>query len=802
MKFLLLLFIFASTTFFCQNKVQDSIVRKKVTALKVEHTPKIDGKLDDAAWLNVPVAKNFIERSPNNGIPEPAHLRTEVKILYDDIGIFIAAKMYDSEPNKIAKELVERDDVGNDDLFGVVINGYNDKQQSLEFIVMPTGVQFDAKITLDNGEDGSWNAVWQSAAKIDEDGWSVEIMIPYFELRFPKKDVQTWGVNFLRRVQRTKTSYDWNLVDNTKGSYLLYDGILEGIENINPPIRLSFLPYFSTYINSYDGKNTQSINGGMDVKYGINDAFTLDTTLIPDFGQANIDRTVLNLSPFEQQFQEQRSFFTEGTELFNKGNLFYSRRVGGSPSRYPNTNDDEIVEKYPTEVKLINATKISGRTNTGLGIGIFNGITERTRATIKNETTGKSREEIVEPLANYNVFVLDQRFRGNSSIAFVNTNTLREGDFRDANVSALLLDVTNKANTYNFYGNAKGSWVKDGETTFGSELSAGFAKIAGKHRFSFYSDVRTKDYNIDDLGYTAGTNYFNANANYSFRILQPTKNLNNLNINTNLSHRRRLETDLYGRLELNTNISMTDKEFRNFGGGMEISFTKENDFFEPRRFGRHLQLPGYFDAWLWYNSDSRKKFIYNVSIDYYAYDEKARNTVNFNSYFSYRFSDQLSAFWDNDFQNSNNETGFAGRNTDDIFISRRRVNSVENRIGAQYTINDKMGLNFAFRHYYSEVNNNQFYTLNQDGTLANAPNFNKQNETFNTWNIDFRYSWWFAPGSNITLLFRNATQNYLSESRIKIKNNFRQLFDEPMANNLSLKITYFLDYNKVKKWIN
>ena len=801
MKIFLFLLIFTGSLFYSQKKETDSITRKKVFAAKAQSSIKIDGKIDDEQWINVPIAKNFIERTPNNGTPEPLNQKTEVKILYDDVGIFIAAKMYDSEPGKIAKELVERDNVGNDDLFGVVINGYNDKQQSLEFIVMPTGVQYDAKITNDNGEDSSWNGVWQSAAQIDDDGWSVEMRIPYSELRFPKNEVQTWGINFVRKVQRTKTSYDWNLVDNTKGSYLLYDGILEGIENINPPIRLSFLPYFSTYVNTYDGKTTKSINGGMDVKYGINDAFTLDTTLIPDFGQANVDQSVLNLSPFEQQFSEQRSFFTEGTELFNKGNLFYSRRVGGSPSKYPDTNDDEVVEEYPTQVKLLNATKISGRTNSGLGIGIFNGLTERTYAEIKNIATGTFREEIVEPFANYNVLVLDQRFRENSSVTFVNTSTLREGNFRDANVSALLLDLTNKANTYNFYGNAKGSYVNDEENIFGTELSAGFGKISGKHRFSINTEASTKDYDIDDLGYTGGTNYLSFNGYYGYRLLQPTKRFNNINVNVNLNHKRRLEEDLYGRLELNSNFSFTNKSFSDFGGGIEISFTKENDFYEPRSFGRHLQLPGYFDAWLWYNSDSRKKLRYTLSVDYHAYDEKGRNTVNIVPYVSYRFSDRLSASWNSSIQNSNNNTGFAGRNATDIFIGRRRVNSVDNSIGAQYTINDKMGLNFSFRHYYSEVNYKQFYTLKEDGTLTNAPDFNRDNATFNTWNIDLRYSWWFAPGSQLTLLYRNATQNYLSNSRINFKNNFNQLFDEPMANNISLKITYFLDYNKVKSWV-
>ena len=139
--------------------------------------------------------------------------------------------------------------------------------------------------------------------------------------------------------------YDWNHVDNQKGSYTLYDGILGGVTDIKTPTRLSFTPYFSTYVNNYDGKTETNINGGMDLKYGINDAFTFDMTLIPDFGQANFDNSILNLTPFEQQFAEQRSFFMEGTELFSKGDLFYSRRVGGSPSRFPNVDEENKMKK-------------------------------------------------------------------------------------------------------------------------------------------------------------------------------------------------------------------------------------------------------------------------------------------------------------------------------------------------------------------------------------------------------------------------------------------------------------------------
>src|SRR6185295_13570210 len=133
-------------------------------------------------------------------------------------------------------------------------------------------------------------------------------------------------------------------------------------------------------VNQTGHKNwTGQVNGGMDVKYGINQAFTLDMTLIPDFGQVQSDNRVLNLTPFEVKYNENRPFFTEGTELFSKGNLFYPRRIGIDPvllhSASGYMTPDETIIKNPSESKLINATKISGRTGKGLGIAVLNAIT-------------------------------------------------------------------------------------------------------------------------------------------------------------------------------------------------------------------------------------------------------------------------------------------------------------------------------------------------------------------------------------------------------------------------------------------
>ena len=798
---ILFLFTIFSVLSFAQEKVQDSITRKKITAVKLEKAPKIDGNLDDDAWKNIPIAKDFIEFRPNNGKAEDADFKSEVKIAYDDTGIYVSAMLYDKEPSKISKELTERDNIGNDDFFVLFLNGYNDKQQSLELFVTAAGVQADSKITNENGEDFSWNGIWYSAAKIVENGWTVEMKIPFSELRFPKSEVQNWGLNFFRQINRTKTAYTWNYINNQKGGFLLYDGVLENIKNIDPPIRLSFMPYFSTYVNNYDGQTTTNFNGGMDVKYGINDAFTFDMTLIPDFGQANFDNSVLNLTPFEQQFTEQRSFFNEGTELFEKGNMFYSRRVGGYPSKSANVSADETLVEEPSKVKLFNAFKISGRTNKGLGIGFFNGITEKAEAIIKNNITGETRKEILEPWANYNVLVLDQRFNENSSITFVNTNTMRSGSFRDANSTGLLWNIRNKKNTYQYYGNVKGSWVMDDWTKFGNKSQFGFGKVSGKHRFDVNANFTTKNWDINDLGFSTTTNIANYNAWYGYRILQPIKRFNNIYLNNSITYSHRLDPFLFSTFRFNHNNQFTDKNFRSFGGGVEFTPFGEKDIFEPREFGRHLNVPGYFDSWIWYESDSRKKLQFNVNIDYYAYNEKGRNKVIPSVFLRYRFNDKFNVIWQFNPVFSNNEVGFAGNDGTNIFMGRRQRNTYENSLTSQFSFNDKMTLSLAFRHYFSDVTYHQFYTLNQDGSLANTNNFsNNLNGTYNSWNVDLRYTWWFAPGSQLTLLYRNAVSNYQDVSRLTFGKNFDTLFNEPMTNNISLRLTYFLDYNRAKNW--
>ena len=148
--------------------------------------------------------------------------------------------------------------------------------------------------------------------------------------------------------------------------------------------------------------------------------------LIPDFGQVQSDDQVLNLTPFEIRYDEKRQFFTEATELFNKCDIFYTRRVGSTPKNYNAPYDslrqNEKVIKNPDQTRIINATKISGRNAKGLGIGFFNGMTTNTWASLQDTVTGKSRRIMTQPFTNYNVLVVDQNLKNNSYVTLINTN--------------------------------------------------------------------------------------------------------------------------------------------------------------------------------------------------------------------------------------------------------------------------------------------------------------------------------------------------------------------------------------------
>ena len=282
----------------------------------------------------------------------------------------LGAYLYDSSPDLIPREYGSRNAFTQSDFFGIILNPFDDQVTEMEFFVMSTGVQADA-ISIEDAEDENWNQVWESAVTFVDDGWIVEVKIPYSAIRFSGQKTQNWGVNFHRRIRRTNEQYSWNYIDKSKGFRSQQAGLLTGLQNLNPPVRLSLSPFTFFSVQNEEKITTSKFSVGLDLKYGISDSYTLDATLIPEFGQTTFDKDQLILSPFEQQFAENRSFFKEGIDLFSIGDLFYSRRVGNTPLIFSAIPNNKIVQEVPKRTSLINALKLSGRNNKGLGIGDF-----------------------------------------------------------------------------------------------------------------------------------------------------------------------------------------------------------------------------------------------------------------------------------------------------------------------------------------------------------------------------------------------------------------------------------------------
>lgn len=285
--------------------------KKTLEAVRISTPPKIDGILDESVWQNLTPHSDFAMYNPGNERTVNPDYRTEIKMAYDDKAIYLAASMLDPDSKNIQSQFSQRDDVFvQADHISIALNTYNDGINETHFFVTSAGTIGDARASQ-NDFDFNYNVVFEARVSKDDKGWYAEFRIPYNALRFPEVDVQDWGVNFLRRINSINETHSWNFIDNSQGNEAQYSGNIVGIRNINPPVRLTLFPFAQGVVANFDGETETDFTAGMDIKYGLSDSFTLDATLIPDFGQAAFDEVRLNLGPFEQTFDEQRQFFTE-----------------------------------------------------------------------------------------------------------------------------------------------------------------------------------------------------------------------------------------------------------------------------------------------------------------------------------------------------------------------------------------------------------------------------------------------------------------------------------------------------------
>jgi hypothetical protein len=436
----------------------------RVRAIRTSRAPVIDGKLDDDVWRQAPVTTGFIQNSPNEGAP--ATEQTEVRLAYDENALYIGARMHERDRSKIFEQLTRRDQGDDGDLLIVAIDSYHDHLTAFGFALNPSGVKIDATASRDEENwDTSWDAVWTGASRIEADGWTAEMRIPVSQLRFVPRDVQVWGINFWRIRKRANETSALVIVKQSERGFASRFAHLAGITGVPTPRRLEAIPYVRAQTETrraipgdpfFRGQRLSG-GAGMDVKYGVTSNLTLDATINPDFGQVEADPAQLNLTAFETFFQERRPFFVEGAQIFEFGavctnwcffsspSVFYSRRIGRSPSLGPRdpyarlgvheSRDSLLFTDAPKQSTILGAAKLTGQLATGTSVGVLHAETGRADADVDatiRRTASAPLERVryadpVEPRSHYSVVRLRQSFGGGATtVGALGTSVLRD----------------------------------------------------------------------------------------------------------------------------------------------------------------------------------------------------------------------------------------------------------------------------------------------------------------------------------------------------------------------------------------
>lgn len=778
-------------------------INQKVEFFRTERSPIIDGIIDDAVWQQAKKSTGFTQTEPFWGA---APLRqTDVWILYDNRAFYIAARMHELSSDSIIRQLGMRDNDLHADYFGIEFDPFNRMQDAYFFRVTASGVQSEWRRS-----DGAFNAVWKSKVNIDEKGWTVEMEIPFSAFAFPKADVQNWRIQFYRYIRRVRELSEFSPAKQLDDNDIRHWAESDGLSGVKPPLRLFLQPYANTaLLGSPDNQGnlvwSESFKGGLDLKWGINQSYTLDVTLLPDFSQVQSDNLIKNLSAFEVAHNENRPFFNESISFFNKGGLLYSRRIGKQPSAYHSVrssmDSSEHLISNPVTSPLINAFKLYGRNEKGLAIGVFNAMTNKTNAIIENANSEK-RSIQTEPLTNYTLFVLDKAFKNKSNLYFSNANTIRQGSEIQANVSAVGGSYYFGNGNYRLFlqgGMSRRS--KAGEQFWNKSASEGYkydfslGKVSGKWIYSVSQNVKDKHYNPNDLGLNFVNDESSNNISINRRIRKPFWKLLNLNQSLNIDYSYRLSTLKQTNNAIRYWVLATTRNHLSLWSGITLRALNLHDYWEPRRAGMYFLAPRFVEANVNFSSDYRRPFALDGRYSHtYVFDFYGNNYA-FQLTPVMRIGNRTQMRLLNSYTINSGQRGYAGRLSDgSVVFGKRLVKTYENAYSIKYMLTNRLGFDFRGRYYWSQGDYSDFYILQNDGSLGKSISSSRNYDfTYSVFNIDLTLQWEFAPGSMLFFTYKNEFVNELLNADKSYLDYLRDGFDGQQNFTFALKFLYHFD---------
>ena len=835
-------------------------------AYRLAERPALDGELDEGFYREARPAEGFTTIAPSVG--EASAKTTAVYVAYDDEALYVGARLT-GQPAGVTEQVTARDQVGNADWFGVSLNPYRDGVTAHNFVVTAAGGQVDSRFGADRRGtdlpwgDRSWDAVWASAVGRVDGGWTVEMRIPFSMLRFPKGSAQYWDINFERACAADGERSFWHPVDPTLQGSASQMGRLRNLHDIRPGVRLQLTPFVTGTANQQvlpkgyrgdaPGGITTGYGAGLDLQYGITEAYTLDMMLVPDFSSARSDDQVLNLGPAEVQFGEQRAFFREGTELFEKGGYFYSRRIGGGlldRGALGNLREGETAGELPRQAQLLNAAKVSGRGRRGLGFGVLNAV-ERGESVTVTSGEGSERELDVHPLTNYTVVAVDQILPNNSSVALLNMTALRDGSAYDANLTALVYDLRTPDQQWGISGRgALAQRYARGETELGHQYELRAGKIGGRLTYGARYYVESDTYNPNDLGFLRFNNERSVQLSGAYRWVEPVGPFNAAGVNGGLWHARLFRPDDYVGTGLWMGANAQTRDFWRYGFGLNTQLGGTYDYQEARTPGRRIaNAPSTrlrFDV----RTDGRRPLSLRVGTEVGSDNDAARRQLLAASLRpTWRVTDQVSLRVGGRLDLRNDDIGYVGHNAAAvtelgldapsltripqprpnyrtvyepvsptapaelptgpaaaaIYLGERDVQTVELESAIGVALTPQTNISVRARHYWSAVAYGDFFELEESGHRGPTDYAGLDEEgaaahdaNFNAFSVDAAVQWRFAPGSDVLLNYRTQAL-YGGEAGAGYLDNLAALGQDPINNTVALKVIYWLDGAKLLK---
>jgi hypothetical protein len=670
----------------------------EIRAVRASTPIAIDGALSEDAWKSAEVIGDFRQRDPNEGAP--ASQRTEVRVLFDDQNLYVGARLYDSHADSIVAQLTRRDAGTRTDMFRVYLDPYFDRRSGYYFSVNAAGTLFDGTLYNDGWSDNSWDGVWEARARVDPQGWTAELKIPFSQLRFSRAAAARWGINFQRALGRGFED-DYLVYQPRKESgFVSRFPALVGLDNVSPGGAIEMLPYATHKLEMlqhapldpfHDGSQMKPNLGG-DLRMPIGSKLTLNATVNPDFGQVEVDPAVVNLSDVETFFPEKRPFFVEGSSIFNAGQqgasdywgfnwsqptFFYSRRIGRAPAgRLP---FDTRYRDVPNGTTILGATKLSGKPSPSLQLGWLNAVTSREQADLVRASAGRLDGYDVEPLTYYGVGrVLKEFPERRHGLGAITTVTARQFDDarleNEFNRSALLGAIDgwhflDRNKVWVLSGWAGGTFVRGSQTQIANlqtnprhyfqrpdaksfSFDPNATTLAGtggrvwlnKEKGNWISNSAigflSPGFENNDLGFFNRADVVNAHVGAGYKWTQPTRYVKNHNVLVSAFG----STDFDGNL---TNAGLWSSAFwwydNNWTLQPRVAFNPE--VVNPRRSrGGPLMLSrrGY-ETSLFFDTDGSSHARYYNAF-FYSYAQPEENSFNRSAeaYVSYKVRSNLS----------------------------------------------------------------------------------------------------------------------------------------------------------------